>query len=44
MCIDERGDLAEMIAPFMRPVRAWEWLGWRLKRRFVGRVKGVGIE
>jgi len=40
---DERGDLAE-IAPFMRPVRAWEWLGWRLKRRFVGRVKGVGIE
>jgi len=40
---DERGDLAE-IAPFMRPARAWEWLGWRLKRRFLGRVKGVGIE
>ena len=40
---DERGDLAE-IAPFMRPAHAWEWLGWRLKRRFVGRVKGVGIE
>ncbi|UCC63079.1 MAG: radical SAM protein [Anaerolineae bacterium] len=39
---DERGDLAE-IAPFMRPALAWEWLGWRLKRRFVGRVKGVGI-
>jgi radical SAM protein with 4Fe4S-binding SPASM domain len=40
---DERGDLAE-IAPFMRPARAWEWLGWRLKRRFVGKVRGVGIE
>lgn len=40
---DERGDLAE-IAPFMRPARAWEWLDWRLKRRFVGKVKGVGIE
>jgi radical SAM protein with 4Fe4S-binding SPASM domain len=39
---DERGDLAE-ITPFMRPAHTWEWLGWRLKRRFVGRVKGVGI-
>ncbi|OQY21793.1 MAG: hypothetical protein B6I34_06835 [Anaerolineaceae bacterium 4572_32.1] len=27
-----------------RTAPAWEWLGWRLKRRFVGRVKGVGIE
>ena len=40
---DERGDLAEIV-PFMRPARAWEWLSWRLKRRFVGKVKGVGIE
>jgi radical SAM protein with 4Fe4S-binding SPASM domain len=40
---DERGDLAEIV-PFMRPAHAWEWLGWRLKRRFVGKVKGVGIE
>ncbi len=39
---DERGDLAE-IAPFMQPAHTWEWLGWRLKRRLVGRVKGVGI-
>jgi len=40
---DERGDLGE-IAPFMQPARTWEWLGWRLKRRLVGKVKGVGIE
>jgi len=40
---DERGDLAEIV-PFMQPAHAWEWLGWRLKRRLVGKVKGVGIE
>lgn len=40
---DEQGSLSE-IAPFMRPARTWEWLGWRLKRRLVGRVKGVGIK
>lgn len=40
---DEQGSLDE-IAPFKRHVHAWEWLVWRLKRRFLGRVKGVGIE
>jgi len=40
---DEQGKMNE-IAPFMRPTHPWEWLGWRLKRQWIGRVKGVGIK
>ena len=39
---DEQGTFAE-IAPYMARTSAWEQLTWSLKRRYLGRVKGVGI-
>jgi hypothetical protein len=38
---DEQGSFAE-IAPHLRETSAWERLAWRLKRRYVGQVTGVG--
>ena len=40
---DEQGTFAE-IAPFLKDTPSWERLAWRLKRRYVGRVKGVGVK
>ena len=39
---DEQGTFAE-IAPYMARTSFWERLTWRLKRRYLGRVKGVGM-
>jgi radical SAM protein with 4Fe4S-binding SPASM domain len=39
---DEQGAFAE-IASHMAPTTAWERLAWRVKRRYLGRVKGVGV-
>ncbi|MGQ9627666.1 MAG: PqqD family peptide modification chaperone [Anaerolineae bacterium] len=39
---DEKGAFNE-IAPYIAPTPAWQSLIWRLKRRYVGRVKGVGV-
>ncbi len=39
---DEQGTFAE-IAPYMTRTSAWERLTWNLKRRYLGKVKGVGI-
>jgi radical SAM protein with 4Fe4S-binding SPASM domain len=39
---DEKGTFAE-IAPHQRRATAWERLVWRTKRRYLGRVKGVGV-
>jgi radical SAM protein with 4Fe4S-binding SPASM domain len=39
---DEQGTFAE-IAPYLKDTRAWERLAWRVKRRFLGRVHGVGV-
>jgi radical SAM protein with 4Fe4S-binding SPASM domain len=39
---DEQGSLAD-IAPHLAPTTAWEKLSWQARRRWVGRVKGVGI-
>ena len=39
---DEMGTFAE-IAPYQGRASALERLVWRLKRRYVGRVKGVGV-
>ena len=38
---DEQGSFAE-ITPHLRETSAWERLAWRLKRRYVGQVTGVG--
>jgi radical SAM protein with 4Fe4S-binding SPASM domain len=38
---DEQGSFAE-IAPHLGETSAWERLAWRLKRRYVGQVTGVG--
>jgi len=40
---DEQGTFAE-IAPHLKDTTAWERLAWRVKRRYIGRVKGVGIK
>jgi radical SAM protein with 4Fe4S-binding SPASM domain len=39
---DEQGTFSE-ISPFLSQTSSWERAAWRLKRRFVGKVKGVGI-
>jgi radical SAM protein with 4Fe4S-binding SPASM domain len=39
---DEKGTFAE-IAPHQRRATALERLVWRTKRRYLGRVKGVGV-
>jgi radical SAM protein with 4Fe4S-binding SPASM domain len=38
---DEQGSFAE-IAPHLGETSAWERLAWRLKRRYMGQVTGVG--
>jgi len=40
---DEQGTFAE-IAPYVEGTSSFERLAWRLKRRFVGQVKGVGVD
>jgi radical SAM protein with 4Fe4S-binding SPASM domain len=39
---DEQGTFAEL-TPFVGPTSAVERLAWRLRRRYVGQVKGVGV-
>ncbi len=39
---DEQRDFRE-IGSFTRQTSRWDGLAWRLKRRMVGRVKGVGV-
>ncbi|HET89691.1 MAG TPA: radical SAM protein [Chloroflexi bacterium] len=39
---DEQGSFAE-IAPYLQQTSAWERLTWRLKRRYLGQVAGVGV-
>ena len=39
---DEQGTFAE-IAPHVGETSSWERLAWRIKRRHVGQVKGVGV-
>ena len=39
---DEQGTLAE-IAPHLKDTAPWQRLLWQVKRRWVGRVKGVGV-
>jgi radical SAM protein with 4Fe4S-binding SPASM domain len=39
---DEQGSFAEL-QPHLRDTSAWERLAWRLKRRFVGQTRGVGV-
>lgn len=39
---DEQGTFAE-IAPHLKDTTSWERLTWRVKRRFLGRVRGVGL-
>lgn len=39
---DEQGTFAE-IASHLNGTTAWQRLVWRLRRRFIGRVKGVGL-
>ena len=40
---DEQGSFAE-IAPYLKDTPAWERLVWRVKRRWLGRVRGVGMK
>ena len=40
---DEQQTFAE-IAPHLASTRPWEQVLWRLKRRYLGRVSGVGVE
>ncbi len=40
---DEQGTFAE-IAPYLSETPVWEQLAWRLKRRYLGPAKGVGVE
>jgi radical SAM protein with 4Fe4S-binding SPASM domain len=39
---DEQGTFAE-IASHVNGTTTWQRLLWRIKRRFIGRVKGVGL-
>jgi radical SAM protein with 4Fe4S-binding SPASM domain len=39
---DEQGTFAE-IAPHVADTTSWERLAWRVKRRYLGQVKGVGV-
>jgi radical SAM protein with 4Fe4S-binding SPASM domain len=39
---DEQGSFKE-IADHITETSTWEWLAWRLKRRYIGRVRGVGV-
>ncbi|MBN1978583.1 MAG: PqqD family peptide modification chaperone [Anaerolineae bacterium] len=39
---DEQGGFDEL-APYLEDTSAWERLTWRLKRRYVGQVRGVGV-
>jgi radical SAM protein with 4Fe4S-binding SPASM domain len=39
---DEQGGFDELV-PYLEDTSAWERLAWRLKRRYVGQVKGVGV-
>jgi radical SAM protein with 4Fe4S-binding SPASM domain len=39
---DEQGSFAE-IGPYLKDTSAWERLAWRLKRRYLGQVTGVGV-
>ncbi|NLF01009.1 MAG: radical SAM protein [Anaerolineales bacterium] len=39
---DEQGTFRE-IAPYLTDTPAWERLVWRFKRRYLGRVRGVGV-
>jgi radical SAM protein with 4Fe4S-binding SPASM domain len=39
---DEQGGFAEL-EPYLRKTPGWERLVWRMKRRFLGRVQGVGV-
>lgn len=39
---DEQGSFAEL-APHLSQTKFWEGLAWRAKRRFFGKVKGVGV-
>jgi radical SAM protein with 4Fe4S-binding SPASM domain len=40
---DEQGSFAEL-APYLSETKAWDRLAWRVKRRFIGKAKGVGIK
>jgi radical SAM protein with 4Fe4S-binding SPASM domain len=40
---DEQGTFAE-IAPHLGDATAWERLAWQIKRRYLGRVRGVGMD
>jgi radical SAM protein with 4Fe4S-binding SPASM domain len=40
---DEQGGFDEL-APYVKDTPFWERLAWRLKRRYVGQVKGVGVK
>jgi radical SAM protein with 4Fe4S-binding SPASM domain len=39
---DEQGSFDELV-PYLVNTSAWERLAWRLKRRYVGQVRGVGV-
>jgi len=39
---DEQGSFDELV-PYVKDTFFWERLAWRLKRRYVGQVKGVGV-
>jgi radical SAM protein with 4Fe4S-binding SPASM domain len=39
---DEQGGFAEL-APYLSHTMPWERLAWRVKRRLLGKVKGVGV-
>ena len=39
---DEQGTFTE-IAPYLKDTTAWERLAWQVKRRYLGRVRGVGV-
>ncbi|UCC89095.1 MAG: PqqD family peptide modification chaperone [Anaerolineales bacterium] len=40
---DEQGSFSE-IAPHLKDTPGWERLVWQMKRRFLGRAKGVGVK
>jgi radical SAM protein with 4Fe4S-binding SPASM domain len=40
---DEQGSFAE-ISPYLKDTKLWEQAVWRFKRRYLGRVSGVGVK
>lgn len=40
---DEQGSFAE-ISPYLKDTGRWEQAIWRIKRRYFGRVSGVGVQ